>query len=97
MRFMPWNVAFAVALAGACAAPVSAHEFCVDTTAAIQGALTVAATNGEDDEIIIKTGEYQINTDLGAALTFSSTEGHDLSILRRVRAVIRASSPRHTT
>jgi len=67
-------------LAATCNAPVHAHSFCVDSSAAIQGALSVAATNGEDDAIFIKTGEYPINTALGTSLNFSSTENHALSL-----------------
>jgi hypothetical protein len=71
----------ALALAAACLPAANAHEFCVESAAAIQGALSVAATNGEDDEIIIKSGEYPINTALGASLTFQSVENHSLSVI----------------
>jgi hypothetical protein len=77
---LPVTVAVVAALICACAAPARAHEFCVDSAAAIQGALTVAASNGEDDEIFIKSGEYQLNTALGTSLTFSSAEGHSLAL-----------------
>lgn len=77
MRFTPFI--FTV-LASVRIAAVDAHTFCVDTSAAIQGALTVAETNGEDDDILIKSGDYQIDTDLGTSLHFSSSEGRDLSI-----------------
>ena len=70
------------ALAGAFAGVTSAlaHDFCVNSAAAIQGALAVAETNNEDETIYIQTGEYLINTALGAALKFQSTEAHDLWI-----------------
>jgi hypothetical protein len=80
MRRAPVTVAVVSALICTCWAPAMAHTFCVDSAAAIQGALSVAATNGEDDEIIIKSGEYQLNTALGTSLTFSSSEGHSLTL-----------------
>jgi len=79
MRLTSSRFVFA-ALTSAWIVPVSAHTFCVDSAAAIQGALSISASNGEDDAIFIKTGEYPINTALGTALSFSSTENHALSL-----------------
>ena len=53
-----------------------AHDFCVDTAAGIQSALTAAQTNGEDDFIYIKSGNYALT----AGLTFVSSEAHSLEI-----------------
>ena len=39
-----------------CAAPLSATEFCVSNVAQLQGALTVAATNGQTDTIRMVAG-----------------------------------------
>lgn len=66
--------------ASALVLPAHAHDFCVDSAAAIQGALSVAATNNEDDAVYIKAGEYQIKTALGSSLNFASSENHNLSL-----------------
>ena len=63
------------------ASSAPAHDFCVDSSAAIQGALTAAQSNGEDDTILIRTGHYLLDTDLSAGLTFSSTEAHSLTLI----------------
>lgn len=67
-------------LASGFAACAGAHDFCEDTSAGIQGALTVAQANGEDDTIYIHTGHYLLKTDLTAGLTFSSTEAHSIAL-----------------
>lgn len=73
-------IAASAFVAGALALPAHAHDFCVDSVAAIQGALSVAAANNEDDAVFIKAGEYQIKTALGSSLNFTSSENHDLSL-----------------
>ncbi|MEO7323283.1 MAG: choice-of-anchor Q domain-containing protein [Dokdonella sp.] len=74
------GTALIVISALALAAPAVAHDFCVDTSAAIQGALTASQSNGEDDVIWIKTGNYPLDTDLSTGLSFTSTEAHRLEI-----------------
>jgi len=79
MRRLPSIATFAVFATGF-TAPVGAHDFCVDTSAAIQGALTAAQANGEDDNIFIQAGHYLLKTDLTVGLTFSSTEAHSIAL-----------------
>ncbi|MEO5625253.1 MAG: choice-of-anchor Q domain-containing protein [Dokdonella sp.] len=74
------GAAFIVIAALGLAAPAFAHDFCVDTSAAIQGALTASQANGEDDVIWIKSGNYPLDTDLSTGLSFGSTEAHHLEI-----------------
>lgn len=75
------QLGFITLLACSVVAPAGAHDFCVDSSAAIQGALTAAQANGEDDTILIRTGHYLLDTDLSAGLTFSSSEAHSLTLI----------------
>jgi hypothetical protein len=66
-----------VALAGIIAMPhARGASFCAHSAAEIQTALTTAATNGEDDVIMIAAGSYALAT----SLVFSSSEPHAISI-----------------
>jgi hypothetical protein len=55
--------------------PASAATFCVNSAATLQNALTTAATNGEDDDILIVRGTYVGN------FTYSSSEENILYVL----------------
>lgn len=57
-----------------CAAPLSATEFCVSNVAQLQGALTVATTNGQTDTIRIVAGT------LAGASVFYSTEAYGIRV-----------------
>jgi hypothetical protein len=56
-------------------APANAAQFCVNTPASLQTALTTAASNGVDDEVRIVQGTYVGN------FFYASTEAQALSVL----------------
>lgn len=55
----------------------AAITWCVDTPAALQGALTAAQANGDDDYISLVAGSYN----LPVGLVFDSQESHNLILL----------------
>jgi hypothetical protein len=56
--------------------PAAAADFCAHDAFEIQAALTASQANGEDDTILILTGDYLLD----AGLLFSSTEAHSLDL-----------------
>jgi hypothetical protein len=56
--------------------PAAAADFCAHDAFEIQAALTASQANGEDDTILILTGDYPLD----AGLLFSSTEAHSLDL-----------------
>ncbi len=56
-------------------APASAAQFCVNSAASLQTALTTAASNGVDDEVRIVQGTYVGN------FVYASTQANKLSVL----------------
>jgi hypothetical protein len=57
-------------------APAGAATFCAHNESEIQAALTAAQANGEDDTLLIASGNYVLT----AGLTFVSTEPHEIDI-----------------
>lgn len=75
--------------AGLLAAPhTRAAVFCADSGAEIAGALAIAATNGEDDQVRIVSGSYT----LASTLVHSTHEAFGLSISGRWDAICTAQS-----
>jgi hypothetical protein len=60
--------------------PSAAADFCADDESAIQAALNASQANGEDDTILVVTGNYA----LSFGLTFASTEAHSLDVFGSV-------------
>jgi hypothetical protein len=57
-----------------------AATFNVSTTAELRVALSTAATNGEDDTIVLADGTYKTTNDGGGAFTYLSNEIHTLKM-----------------
>jgi hypothetical protein len=73
-HLLPALLVGALALLGI-QAPAGAAQFCVDSAASLQTALTTAAGNGADDEVRIVQGTYVGN------FVYASTQANNLSVL----------------
>jgi hypothetical protein len=58
------------------ALPADAADFCAHDPFELQAALTASQANGEDDTILVLTGDYPLN----AGLVFVSSEAHSLDL-----------------
>lgn len=58
--------------------PLAAASFCVSDSAELQNALDIAASNGADDTIRLRTGVYPVP---GGGFHYDSTEDRDLTLL----------------
>ncbi|MCP4683165.1 MAG: hypothetical protein GY864_12585 [Desulfobacterales bacterium] len=65
-----------VFLMGSVASPGWAGEYTVTTATALQNALTLAQSNGENDTITVEPGTYNVST----TLTYTSTENRTLTL-----------------
>jgi len=59
---------------------LSAHTFNVSTTTELRTALNTAATNGEDDTIILANGTYKTTDDGYGTFIYSSDENNSLTL-----------------
>jgi len=57
-----------------------AHTFNVSTTPELRTALNTAATNGEDDTIILADGTYKTTDDGGGTFIYFSNEANNLTL-----------------
>jgi hypothetical protein len=74
LRLLPTLLLGALALLGS-QAPANAAQFCVNSAASLQTALTTAAGNGVDDEVGIVQGTYMGN------FVYASSQANNLSVL----------------
>lgn len=81
--------------------PSLAATFCVATVAELKSALSTASTNGQDDQIRIKSGDYLINS--SNDLRYYINEDRDLSIsggwsdFNQFNCLVQSISPLSTT
>ena len=74
-KFLPALISFGIIFAAP--SGLLGATFCVKSASEFQSALFVSAGNGEDDGIKIFQGTYY------GTFSFSSIEGHDITILGR--------------
>ena len=78
-----------------------AATFCVESVSELSDALSTASTNGQDDQIRIKSGDYVVGS--SNDLRYYINEDHDLSIsggwsdLNQFNCIVQSTSPLSTT